>query len=90
MTEITVYTSNFCPYCIMTKRLLNNKGVTYREINVDETPDMRQEMMLRTKRRTVPQIYIGEFHVGGFDDLYLLDREQRLDSLLEPFQAPSV
>ena len=83
MPEIIIYTSNLCPYCTMAKRLLDKKGAAYREINVDEKPGIRQEMMLRTKRRTVPQIYIGDFHVGGFDDLYELDRKQQLDPLLD-------
>lgn len=84
MPEIIIYTSNLCPYCTMAKRLLDKKGATYREINVDAEPGLRQEMMLKTKRRTVPQIYIGDYHVGGFDDLHALDREQRLEPLLNP------
>lgn len=66
----------------MAKRLLDKKGAVYNEINVDSEPSLRQEMMLKTKRRTVPQIYIGDFHVGGFDDLYALEQESRLDPLL--------
>ena len=58
MPEIIIYTSNLCPYCTMAKRLLDKKGAAYREINVDEKPGLRQEMMLKTKRRTVPQIFI--------------------------------
>jgi glutaredoxin 3 len=83
MPEILIYTANLCPYCTMAKRLLDKKGVTYAEINVDGKPGLREEMMLKTQRRTVPQIYIGDFHVGGFDDLYALDREKKLDPLLE-------
>ncbi len=71
MPEILIYTTNICPYCLMAKRLLDKKGVTYTEINVDTQPSLREEMMRKTKRRTVPQIYIGDFHVGGFDDLYM-------------------
>ena len=82
MPEILIYSSNFCPYCTMAKRLLSNKGVDYTEINVDSRPELREEMMHKTKRRTVPQIYIGDFHVGGFDELYALDRDGRLDALL--------
>lgn len=66
----------------MAKRLLDKKGAVYNEINVDSEPGLRQEMMLKTKRRTVPQIYIGDFHVGGFDDLYALEQESQLDPLL--------
>ncbi len=83
MPEILIYTANLCPYCTMAKRLLDKKGVAYAEINVDDKPGLREEMMLKTQRRTVPQIYIGDFHVGGFDNLYALDREKKLDPLLE-------
>ncbi len=82
MSNILIYTSNLCPYCTMAKRLLEKKGVAYSELNVDSTPGLRQEMMQKTKRRTVPQIYIGDFHVGGFDDLYALEQRQELDPLL--------
>jgi glutaredoxin 3 len=82
MPEILIYTSKICPYCIMAKRLLDRKAVKYTEINVDEKPGAREEMMLKTKRRTVPQIYIGDLHVGGFDELYALEREKKLDALL--------
>jgi len=66
----------------MAKRLLDKKGAVYNEVNVDSEPGLRQEMMQKTKRRTVPQIYIGDFHVGGFDDLYALEQQSRLDPLL--------
>jgi glutaredoxin 3 len=66
----------------MAKRLLDRKGVKYTELNVDSKPGLREEMMTRTKRRTVPQIYIGDYHVGGCDDLYALDRSNKLDPLL--------
>ena len=82
MPEIVIYTSSICPYCIMAKRLLDRKGLNYREINVDKEPGTREEMVAKTKRRTVPQIYIGDFHVGGFDELYALEREKKLDDLL--------
>jgi len=83
MPEILIYTTKICPYCIMAKRLLDKKGVIYNEINVDTQTGLREEMMQKTKRRTVPQIYIGDFHVGGFDDLYALDKEKKLDTLLQ-------
>jgi glutaredoxin 3 len=83
MPDIQIYTSTICPYCIMAKRLLDKKGVSYNEMNVDEKPELRLEMMQRTKRRTVPQIYIDDYHVGGYDDLYALEREKKLDNLLK-------
>jgi len=67
----------------MAKRLFDKKGVTYTEINVDTDPGLRQEMMEKTKRRTVPQIYIGDRHIGGFDDLHALDLQHQLDPLLQ-------
>jgi len=82
MPEILIYTANLCPYCTMAKRLLDKKGAHYTEINVDGKPGLREEMMLKTQRRTVPQIYIGDLHVGGFDDLYALDQQKKLDPLL--------
>ncbi len=82
MSEILIYTTNICPYCMMAKRLLDKKGVPYTEINVDAKPGLREEMMLKTNRRTVPQIYIGDYHVGGFDELYALDQQKKLDDLL--------
>lgn len=82
MPEILIYTSNFCPYCIMAKRLLDKKGVSYTEINVEAQTGLREEMMRKTNRRTVPQIYIGDLHVGGFDELYALEQQSKLDTLL--------
>ena len=83
MPEILIYTTNICPYCVMAKRLLDKKGASYTEINVDAQTGLREEMMYKTKRRTVPQIYIGDLHVGGFDDLYTLEQQKKLDTLLE-------
>ena len=82
MPKILIYTTNICPYCLMAKRLLDKKGVSYTEINVDSQLGLREEMMRKSKRRTVPQIYIGDVHVGGFDDLYALDQQKKLDALL--------
>lgn len=82
MLQIIIYTAHLCMYCTMAKRLLDSKGVQYTEINVDTDDQLREEMMQRTKRRTVPQIYIGEQHIGGFDDLAALDRQKGLDPLL--------
>ena len=78
-----MYTTGVCPYGQMAERLLKSKGVAeIDKIRVDTDPARREEMMSRTGRRTVPQIYIGERHVGGFDDLAELDREGGLDPLL--------
>ena len=82
MPEILIYTTTICPYCVMAKRLLDKKGVSYTEINVGSEVGLREEMMRKTKRRTVPQIYIGDLHVGGFDELYALEQQKKLDTLL--------
>ncbi len=83
MPEITIYTTPYCPFCHTAKALLKRKGVAFREIDVSRDPAERQRMMSKANgRRTVPQIFIGETHVGGSDDLYDLDRRGRLDSLL--------
>ncbi len=83
MPKILIYTTKICPYCVMAKRLLDKKGASYTEINVDGDPQLREDMMRKTKRRTVPQIYIGDFHVGGFDELYALEQQKKLDGLLQ-------
>ncbi|MGH8631878.1 MAG: glutaredoxin 3 [Burkholderiales bacterium] len=78
-----MYCTGFCPYCQMAERLLRSKGVSQIvKIRVDLEPARRAEMIQRTGRRTVPQIYIGELHVGGFDELSALDRGGRLEPLL--------
>jgi len=82
MPNIIIYTTKICPYCIMAKRLLDRKGARYTEINVDVLPGLREEMISKSKRRTVPQIFIGDRHIGGFDDLYALDQQNLLDPLL--------
>jgi glutaredoxin 3 len=83
MAKVTMYTTGVCPYCQMAERLLRSKGVAeIDKVRVDTDPARREEMMTRTGRRTVPQIYIGERHVGGYDDLAALDREGGLDPLL--------
>jgi glutaredoxin 3 len=83
MAKIVMYTTGVCPFCLMAERLLKSKGVADIErVRVDLEPERRQEMMQRTGRRTVPQIYIGERHVGGYDDLAALDRAGGLDPLL--------
>jgi glutaredoxin 3 len=81
--KVLVYSTRVCPFCVMAKRLLANKGVTYDEVKVDEDHARREEMMRITGRRTVPQIFVGEKHVGGFEDLSALDRAGELDPLLK-------
>jgi glutaredoxin 3 len=80
--KVIMYATGYCPYCHMAERLLLAKGVTFEKIRVDLEPQRRTEMMERTRRRTVPQIYIGDHHVGGYDDLSALDRAGKLDRLL--------
>lgn len=83
MAKVIMYTTGFCPYCKMAENLLRAKGVAEIEkIRIDLEPKLRMEMMDKTGRRTVPQIYIGEKHVGGYDDLTQLDREGELSILL--------
>ena len=80
---ITMYSTGVCPFCIQAERLLASKGVTdITKIRIDLEPAKREEMMTRTGRRTVPQIYIGEHHVGGYDDLAALERAGKLSKLL--------
>lgn len=79
---VTIYTTRICPYCHAAKRLLDSKGIEYREISVDNDRALRAEMEQRSGRYTVPQIWIDAFHVGGCDDLYDLERSGELDSLL--------
>jgi glutaredoxin 3 len=84
MKPVELYTTPTCGFCMMAKRLLASKGVTYSEIDVAREPDRRQEMMTRANGGyTVPQIFIGETHVGGCDDLYALERAGKLDPLLQ-------
>ena len=80
--RVTLYTTAYCGYCVRAERLLAARGADVHRIRVDEHPSERLAMMRRTGRRTVPQIYIGEHHVGGYDDLAALDRTGRLAALL--------
>jgi glutaredoxin 3 len=79
---ITVYTTGWCPYCSRAKALLERKGAAYVEIDIETTTDARADMMARSGRRTVPQIFIGDRHIGGCDDLHALDAAGGLDPLL--------
>jgi len=82
-TEVVVYSTGWCPYCDRAKALLGRKEVAFREIKVDEDPAERDAMLRRSGgRRTVPQIFVGDRHVGGFDELYALDKTGELDKLL--------
>ncbi len=83
MKTIEIYTSPLCGFCHAAKRLLNAKGVTFAEIDVLQQPERRQEMMNRANgRHTVPQIFVGDVHVGGYDDLSALENSGKLDPLL--------
>ncbi len=87
--EIQIYTAGYCGFCRRAKALLESKGVSFTEIHVDHDPAKRMEMVQRCGRRTVPQIWIGEQHIGGFDDLYALEHAGELDELLAPPGASS-
>jgi len=82
MSKVTLYTTQFCPYCVRAKQLLDSKAVEYIEFAVDAQPELRREMMELSGRRTVPQIWIGEHHVGGSDELFALERQGLLDEML--------
>lgn len=82
MAEVVVYSSAQCPYCTMAKQLLDRKEVAYTEIRVDKDPSKLQEMMAKSRQRTVPQIFINNKSVGGYTDLAALDRAKELDALL--------
>ncbi|KIQ03631.1 MULTISPECIES: glutaredoxin 3 [Rhizobium/Agrobacterium group] len=82
MASVTIYTRDLCGFCARAKSLLQSKGVAFTEYNATENPDYRQEMMDKSGRNTFPQIFIGENHVGGCDDLHALDRDGKLDPLL--------
>jgi len=80
---VTVYVSGWCPYCQRATGLLAQKNVEFSEINIEDDEKLREEMYARSNRRTVPQIFIGDKHVGGCDDLFELDRSGELDRLLQ-------
>ena len=83
MQKVTIYTKETCPYCVMAKNLLKHKGVSeFNEIRIDLDSAQREAMIAKTQRMTVPQIYIGDTHVGGFDDLSALSKAGKLDALL--------
>ena len=81
--DVTLYVADWCPFCQRAKGLLTQKNVIFREVNVDADEKSREEMIARSNRRTVPQIFIGEMHIGGCDDLFELDRSGELDRLIQ-------
>ena len=83
MQPVVIYSSDWCPFCTRAKQLLARKSVAFDEINVDGKPDLRAEMTRKAKQTSVPQIWIGDTHVGGCDDLYALERAGKLDALLK-------
>jgi glutaredoxin 3 len=83
MADIELYTTDYCGYCVRAKSLLDGKRLAYREINVGRDAELRQEMMTRSKRRSVPQIFINDESIGGYDELYALERSGQLDELLK-------
>lgn len=84
MPHIQIYTTGFCPYCTMAKNLFKQKGIReWEEIRIDLDPERRVEMMTKTGRKSVPQIFIGDTHIGGFDDLSALNRTGGLDNFLQ-------
>ncbi|MBB0025147.1 glutaredoxin 3 [Chitinivorax sp. PXF-14] len=83
MKPVTLYGTDLCPYCVRAEHLLTRKGIVFEKINIGTAPGKREEMLLKSGgQRSVPQIFVGETHVGGFDDLAELDRQGRLDPLL--------
>jgi glutaredoxin 3 len=80
---IVMYTTGWCPYCERARALLRDKGAAFEEVDIDTLPEKRAEMLTRSGRRTVPQIFIGERHIGGSDDLHALEATGQLDALLQ-------
>lgn len=83
MPPVTLYSTPWCPYCVRARRLLDERGVTYQELRVDQQPELRREMMEKSGRHTVPQIWIGPTHVGGYTDLLALEQAGELDRMLQ-------
>lgn len=89
MPRVVMYTTAVCPYCVRAKRLLERKGVDFDELRIEGDRELMREMLERSKRRTVPQIFIDDYHVGGYDDLAELDIEGKLDGLLGVAESPT-
>jgi glutaredoxin 3 len=81
-SEVVLYTTSWCPYCARARRLFQQKGVPFTEIDIDAVPGARDEMRARSGRTSVPQVFIGDTHLGGFDDTHAMDRKGELDRLL--------
>ena len=89
MKNIIIYSTLVCPYCIKAKHLLESKNAEYKEIRIDEHPELVAEVVEKSRgQKTVPQIFIDDYHVGGYDDLYALDKEGKLDPLLDDVTSP--
>ena len=83
MKQVVIYSSSSCPYCIMAKELLESKGIDYKELRIDINPELVAEVVKKSGgQKTVPQIFINDYHVGGYDDLSALDNKGELDVLL--------
>jgi len=82
LTKVTIYSADWCPFCVRAKRLLDNKGVKYEEVNVDQHPGAREEVTKRTGHKTIPQIFIGEEFIGGFSELSALEGRGELEAKL--------
>lgn len=82
MLTATIYSSAICPYCLAAKNFLRSKGIAYDEVRIDLDPVRREEMLAKTRRSSVPQIFVGDVHIGGFDDLVAADRSGRLAQIL--------
>lgn len=82
MPDITIYSTAMCPYCVRAKMLLQRKGMSWEEKRIDQDHSLVREMLQRSRRRTVPQIFIGDYHVGGYDDMAELDAMGELDPML--------
>lgn len=82
VAKVLMYSTAYCPYCMRARTLLGKKGVEFEDIRIDEKPELRDEMIAKSGRRTVPQIFINDRPIGGFDDLHALDEQGQLDQLL--------
>ncbi len=84
MQKVVIYTGDLCSFCLMAKKLLDGKNISYQEININVDKHKKDEMVNLAKGKTsVPQIFVGELHIGGFDELYMLERENKLESILK-------
>ncbi len=82
MPKVVVYSTNICPYCVRAKSLLQREGIEYEVLNIEQDFSLMEQMMEKSQRRSVPQIFINDYHVGGYDDMAELDAEGKLDQLL--------